>query len=67
MSTDLSRPDWRKSSRSNTAPEQCVEVANLGRAVAVRDSVDPGGPELIIGSAGWSAFLARAKAGALDL
>lgn len=67
MSTDLSCLAWRKSSRSNTAPEQCVEVANLNHAVAVRDSTDRGGPALIIEPAGWSAFLGRVKAGAVDL
>ena len=35
---------WKKS--SFTANENCVELAHLGHAIAVRDSKDPSGPML---------------------
>lgn len=57
MTLDLSRATWRKSSRSNTGGN-CVEVAPMSQTVAVRDSKDPAGPQLSVGTAAWSAFLA---------
>ncbi|WP_433232584.1 DUF397 domain-containing protein [Actinomadura formosensis] len=38
------RPVWRKSSHSSSQGDECVELANLGTVVAVRDSKDPDGP-----------------------
>jgi hypothetical protein len=43
---DLSRAKWQKNSYSS-ANGQCVEVARLDQAVAVRDSKNPNGPKLI--------------------
>jgi hypothetical protein len=40
---------WRKSSFSGA--ENCVELAHLGAAIAVRDSKDPEGPVLTIAAA----------------
>jgi hypothetical protein len=59
---ELAGAAWRKSSRSN-GQGQCVEVADLGNAVAVRDSKDPHGPALIFTPGEWAAFLQGAKAG----
>ena len=64
---DLTRAEWRKSSRSGGNGGNCVEVArNLSRVVAVRDSKNPHGPVLTVESAGWRAFIADVKAGRHD-
>jgi hypothetical protein len=47
---------WRKSSYSNPSGN-CVEAAELGGGVALRDSRCPNGPALVFTSATWDAFL----------
>jgi hypothetical protein len=65
---DLRRADWRKSTYSGNNGGACVEVArNLRGTVAVRDSKDPGGPELAFSPAAWQAFTAQVKSGRHDL
>jgi hypothetical protein len=60
---DLTRADWRKSSRSGGNGGNCVEVArNLPGVVAVRDSKDPEGPKLALSPASWQSFTANVKA-----
>jgi hypothetical protein len=59
-SPDLSRAQWKKSSRSS-GNGQCVEWADLGDVVAVRDSKHPAGPALIFTREEWEAFIAGAK------
>ena len=56
---------WRKSSHS-AYNGSCVETAGLPGGVAVRDSKDPGGPQLAFTAAEWSAFIAGAKDGEFD-
>jgi len=62
---ELTGAVWRKSTRSN-GQGQCVEVARLDQAVAVRDSKHPTGAVLTFTPAEWAAFIAGAKAGEFD-
>ena len=62
---DLTRAEWRKSSRSGDNGGNCVEVArNLPGIVAVRDSKNPDGPVLIVGRDEWASFITRLRASA---
>jgi hypothetical protein len=56
---------WRKASMSvnNGA---CVEVALHEQGVAIRDSMDPGGPILRCAPDQWNAFLRNARQGGFD-
>ncbi|WP_231336343.1 DUF397 domain-containing protein [Actinomadura graeca] len=65
--TRASAEAWRKASRSGHEGGQCVEVAEVGPVVAVRDSKDPDGPKLAFGAADWRAFTRRVRASAYDL
>jgi uncharacterized protein DUF397 len=56
----LSRAQWRKSSYSGNTGN-CVEVADLGQSVAVRDSKDPSGPVLVFTPGEWLAFIWQLK------
>ncbi|TYB48432.1 DUF397 domain-containing protein [Actinomadura chibensis] len=58
---------WRKSSRSSGQGGNCVEVANLGARVALRDSKDPDGPSLAFDVTAWRAFTCRVRSSEFDL
>ena len=59
---------WKKGSRSNgSGGNNCVEVAFLDDAVAVRDSKDQQGSALMFTQAEWTAFVDSAKDGEFDL
>lgn len=58
----LSDAVWRKSTRSS-AQGQCVEVAALHGATAVRDSKHPTGPALIVTPGEWDAFVGGVQDG----
>ena len=62
------RTGWRKSSRSGSAEQNCVEVDATARgAVRIRDSKDRMGPVLAVKATSWGAFLSGVRAGRLDL
>jgi len=63
MAGNLPR-QWRKSSFS--VGDSCVECATTGRAVWVRDSKDPQGPELAFDPEAWTAFIAGVRRGDFD-
>ncbi|MCF4139494.1 DUF397 domain-containing protein [Streptomyces sp. Tue 6430] len=62
---DLNGAAWRRSSYSNQAGGDCVEVADgfRGVVVPVRDSKVPQGPALCFETAAWAAFIGELKAG----
>ncbi|HET6212103.1 MAG TPA: DUF397 domain-containing protein [Micromonosporaceae bacterium] len=65
---DLSRAQWRKSTRSGPNCDNCVEVAFVdGGAIAVRDSKRPDGPALIFTPAEWDAFVGGVKDGEFNI
>ena len=59
---DLSGARWCKSSRS-TANANCVEVAVLDGAVAVRDSKNPTGGVLAVPPPAWATFTTALRDG----
>ncbi len=63
----VSRVQWRKASNSSSNGGNCVEVALVGDAVAVRDSKNPDGPKLAFTPGDWKAFTAELKAGGFNL
>ncbi|WFE25726.1 DUF397 domain-containing protein [Solwaraspora sp. WMMD791] len=67
LRVDLTRAVWQKSSRSGPNCDNCVEVAFVDQAIAVRDSKNPTGPALIFTADEWDAFLGGARDGEFDL
>lgn len=63
---ELSGAAWRKSSRSGPNCDNCVEVAFIVGAVAVRDSKNPTGPALIFNPHRWGAFVGGTRYGEFD-
>ncbi len=59
---DLTDAQWRKSSYSS-GNGQCVDVAQMPEAIAVRDSKDPAGPKLIFTLADWRLFVSAVAEG----
>lgn len=55
---------WRKSSRSTNGA--CVEVAQAGTDVLMRDSKTTGSRVLAFGAASWNAFLDGIRGGEFD-
>ena|GEM_PF-1883945 len=58
---DLSTAVWRKSSRSGNAGsgDNCVELAHVDTAVALRDSKAPTDGALVLDAHTWSGFATR--------
>ncbi len=65
MTRDPTPALWWKSTYSNSMAA-CVEVANLDRGRAVRDSKDPTGAHLTFSGTEWAAFTAGVRAGEFD-
>lgn len=66
-SPDLTRAAWRKSSRSDNNGGACVEVADLGDVIAVRDSKSPHRGALLLSREQWQDFIGYIKDGTFDL
>jgi len=64
---DLTGAVWQKSTRSGPNCDNCVEVAFVPDAIAVRDSKNPTGPALLFTIDEWDAFVGGAKDGEFDL
>ncbi|MBO0867396.1 MAG: DUF397 domain-containing protein [Micromonosporaceae bacterium] len=64
-SSNVDSPRWRKSSYS-AGDGECVEVAIMAYAVAVRDSKDPYGPLLRFDVAAWRDFVESIRDGSFD-
>jgi Domain of unknown function (DUF397) len=62
ITVDLSGARWRKSSFSGGGGSNCVEVADAGHTIAVRDSKDALGPVLVFRQHAWRQFAAKVKA-----
>ncbi|MEI5520644.1 DUF397 domain-containing protein [Streptomyces brasiliscabiei] len=55
---------WVKSSYSNGG-NNCVEVAGLDDAIAVRDSKNPDGPALLMPTSAFQSFVTGVRDGSL--
>jgi len=55
---------WRKSTRS-AGSNDCVEVADWGTTICVRDSKDPQGPRLTFLAEDWGTFVTHVRSGAI--
>lgn len=66
LRVDLSQAMWVKSVRSSGNCDNCVEVAFVDGAIAVRDSKNPTGPALVYTRAEWDAFIGGVKDGEFD-
>jgi hypothetical protein len=61
-------PAWRKSSRSDTQGNNCVELAQLNAgAIGIRDSKNPAGGHVSLTNTQFATLLADIKAGDLSL
>ena len=67
MQVDLADAVWRKSTRSGPYSDNCVEVAFVGDAIAVRDSKNTASPALVFTRSEWIAFVGGTKDGEFDL
>ncbi|GLZ80482.1 hypothetical protein Afil01_52890 [Actinorhabdospora filicis] len=51
---------WRRSTRSGQTGN-CVEVADLGVGIGVRDTKDRDGGRLVVSASEWTSFVASLK------
>ena len=64
--SDLSRAEWRKSSRSGGNGGACVEVAVTSTTVGVRDTKDRAGGTLVLSPGCWAGFVSGIRDGRFD-
>ncbi|WP_329033221.1 DUF397 domain-containing protein [Streptomyces sp. NBC_01725] len=57
---------WFKSSYSGGNTTECVEVAHLSQALAVRDSKSVEGPGLTFSTDAWADFVSALRTSRLD-
>ena len=57
---------WRKSTRTGPTGQDCVEVAAMTGATAVRDSKAPARARLEFPALRWDSFLSGVKGGRYD-
>ncbi|MFC9970897.1 DUF397 domain-containing protein [Spirillospora sp. NPDC127200] len=53
---DVSTARWRKSSYSGDNQGNCVELANVPDTIAIRDSKDPEGGNILVGRQDFKRF-----------
>jgi hypothetical protein len=58
---------WRKSSFSGNGGANCVDVADDGEKIYVRNSKNPGGATVAFTPSEWRAFISGAKNQEFDL
>lgn len=66
MNNEFSTPNWRKSSHSGGEGGQCVELADLGAAIGLRDSKNPAAGHLSLAPANLASLLTWIKADVLS-
>ncbi|GAA0945059.1 DUF397 domain-containing protein [Actinocorallia libanotica] len=59
----LSSARWRKSTRSDASGDNCVEIAGLPEVIAVRDSKNPDGPNLVLTRTAFTRFTRQLRTG----
>jgi hypothetical protein len=57
----INSASWRKSSYSGTSGGSCVEAADAGDHILVRDTTDRGGVTLSISPDSWRRFTATLR------
>jgi hypothetical protein len=67
LRVNLANAVWQKSSRSGPVSDNCVEIAFVDGAIAMRDSKHPDGPVLLFTAEEWDAFVEGAKDGEFDV
>ena len=58
---------WRKSTRSDSEGGNCVEVAEITKVIAVRDSKNPDGPRLALTRTAFTRFTRQLRTGRHNL
>jgi hypothetical protein len=61
---DVTGSPWRTSSYSGDNGGACIEVGMAGLTVAVRDSKDQDGPQVVVSANIWRTFTNQLKASA---